>query len=75
MTISGYEQPWQVERHLQDLQRERRWCEERGDTATIKGIDQQSSIFEAELQAMKKAEIEEAARQAAELEQKLKETA
>jgi hypothetical protein len=49
MTISGYEQRWKVEQYLRDLRRERAWCEQGGDTATVKGIDEQSRLFEAEL--------------------------
>jgi hypothetical protein len=73
MTISGFTQRWQVERHLRDLSREREWCESRGDENTVAEIDRQTKLFSSELQAMKKAEIEEAARQAAELEAALKE--
>jgi hypothetical protein len=74
MTINGFEQRWQVERHLRDLRREREWCASRGDENTVAEIDRQTKLFAAELQAMKKAEIEEAARRAREVENELRET-
>jgi hypothetical protein len=74
MTISGYETRWKVERHLRDLAREKEWCASRADENTVAEIDRQAELFKAELQAMKKAEIEEAARQAAGLKAELEAT-
>jgi hypothetical protein len=73
VTISGFTQRWQVERHLRDLSREREWCESRGDKNTVAEIDRQTKIYADELKRLRKAEIEEAAQRAAELEQELRE--
>jgi hypothetical protein len=73
VTISGFTQRWQVERHLRDLSREREWCDSRGDKNTVAEIDRQTKIYADELKRLRRTEVEEAAERARELEQELKE--